>query len=638
MKKLIPLLLVSIVVLSGLGAAALSESDQTFVCEKTITLSPPQITTSTSHSYLNFLEATSIVMDTGAPMLPVVTQVFTVPLNSHIGSVDVTFSDWNSIQLEKPLACAPAPQPLVAPVADDSTVHTTPSVVGADDATLYPYTVTTGVGLKGDTTVRYISVRCVPVRYQTQSKLLSYAEHINIALAYTPPNQPVVFGDTYDLFIITPAAFQDALTPLIEHKETMGVRTAVETVEDIYAAYDGQDDPEDIKLRICDARIEWGIDFVLLFGGRDGQTYGWHIPERVTNNDDGWERGYSSDLYYADLFKLNEENETVFEDWDSNENGIFAEWGANIQNRDYMDYYPDVQVGRLPIRYASEIEGVITKIIEYEQPRPASEKEWFRSAVAISGDTFPPSRGGNPGFYEGEDETGLTADLFESLGYDVKRLFTSTGTFTGPSDVIDAINEGPGFVHFAGHGNPAYWGNFLPDAESEEGMLDGLQLRHMPRLRNGYHLPIVVVGGCHNGQFNVTMRNLLHDIRTYGIRGTFFEQPFRFFYMEWVPWDWASLSILTKNGGAIATMGNSGLGYGYVNENWNAGLGGWIEPHFFDVFVNQNKTKIAEAHSQAITDYINIIGNVNSDQIDRKTIEEWILFADPSLQIGGYTV
>jgi len=82
-------------------------------------------------------------------------------------------------------------------------------------------------------------------------------------------------------------------------------------------------------------------------------------------------------------------------------------------------------------------------------------------------------------------------------------------------------------------------------------------------------------------------------------------------------------------------MGNSGLGYGYVNEYWDSGLGGWIEPRFFDAYINQSKTILGETHDQAIIDYINIIGNVNSDQIDRKTIEEWVLLGDPSLRIGG---
>ncbi|MCK5300647.1 MAG: hypothetical protein KAJ21_02005, partial [Thermoplasmatales archaeon] len=59
------------------------------------------------------------------------------------------------------------------------------------------------------------------------------------------------------------------------------------------------------------------------------------------------------------------------------------------------------------------------------------------------------------------------------------------------------------------------------------------------------------------------------------------------------------------------------------------------EPRFFDAYANQSKTILGETHDQAIIDYINIVGAVNQDQIDRKTIEEWVLIGDPSLRIGG---
>ena len=82
-------------------------------------------------------------------------------------------------------------------------------------------------------------------------------------------------------------------------------------------------------------------------------------------------------------------------------------------------------------------------------------------------------------------------------------------------------------------------------------------------------------------------------------------------------------------------MGNTGLGYGYVGEFANAGLGGWLDPRFFDAYTNQSIDVLGPAHDKAIVDYINIIGNVNSDQIDRKSIEEHVLLGDPSLKMGG---
>ena len=73
-----------------------------------------------------------------------------------------------------------------------------------------------------------------------------------------------------------------------------------------------------------------------------------------------------------------------------------------------------------------------------------------------------------------------------------------------------------------------------------------------------------------------------------------------------------------------------------IPNYWNEGLTGWIMPRFYDCYTNQSKNILGETHAQAITDYIHIIGRVNSDSADRKTIEELILIGDPSLKIGGY--
>jgi hypothetical protein len=177
--------------------------------------------------------------------------------------------------------------------------------------------------------------------------------------------------------------------------------------------------------------------------------------------------------------------------------------------------------------------------------------------------------------------------------------------------------------------------NYPPDDEDNAGV-DGIALWNMIKLKNSGMYPIVVFGGCHSTQFNVTMANIPAGIKEYGIMGYFFKSPMRFYYYEWVPRDMSSMFVLQEDAGAIAVMGNSGLGYGYVGEATLEGLGGWIEPRFFKEYTQFGIDIVGVAHDQAIADYINIIGGVQSDQIDRKTIEEWVLLGDPSVKIGGY--
>ncbi len=635
MKKIIPFVIVGVLVLSGIGVVAMPKAEE-YLVEKTIILPEPVFSDMGEFINVNFeYKITSNIMSPGKPMLPVATIINTFEPGTIIENVKVSYNT-NEYTLNKKIEPAPEPIPL-----SDNILRTKPIKKVKQDESVYssselypsePYTISRGIGRNGDEgIVLFVTIK-VTSQYSPENDLLVVpVGPISVEIEYHSPDTPLFTNEAYDLLIITDSKFTSNLQPLVDHKEAMGVSTIVETVDNIYANYDGRDEPEDIKLFIKDAIEDWGIKYVLLAGGRKGQSLNWYIPTRQTHNDDGWEPGYASDLYYADIYKV-EENETLFEDWDSNENDIFAEWGG-LGQRDTMDYIPDVYVGRLPFRYSFQANIIVDKIITYET---SADDSWFNNAYVISGDTFPPSRGGSIGWFEGEMETDITANHLEGEGFNVERLWTSLETYAGPADVENAFNSGAGFVHFAGHGNPSYWGNFLPNAETEEGMLDGLQLSTMRKLKNNDQLPIVVVGGCHNSQFNTTMANIITGIMEYGIAGYFFESPFRFYYKEWVPACWSSWLIFKKNGGAIGSIGNTGLGYGYVNQGATMGLGGWIEPRFFDAYTNQSLDILGEAHSQAITDYVNIIGMVNDDQIDRKTIEEWVLIGDPSLKIGGY--
>lgn len=636
MKKHVSIILIGILILSGIGAVALP-NEGSFEKENmimyTLDISEPVVTESGDFIVLSLPEESSQLTETGKPMIPVIVKTFTFPLGTHIDSIDVLY-EVRSLELEQ--AIKPSSQPI--PLSDDYTVEILSdhqlmdqSIYSSTD--LYPesaYEVHKGVGLQNGERMLIVNVRCY-TQYSPLNNIVLVPESIDISIDYELPVQPLLAADEYDLLIITDEGFVNGLQPLVTHKNSIGTRTIMETVQDIYPAYNGRDEAEDIKLRIKDAIEDWGIEYVLLAGGRKGQTHKWIIPSRTVHNDDGWEAGYESDLYFADIYKI-VDNETVFDDWDSNENNIIGEWANFVGRKDIMDYYPDVSVGRLPFRSASDVKPVVDKIIEYETN---VDNSWFKKAVVVSGDTFPPSRGGNKGWWEGELETGITVGLLENIGFTMNKLWLSIpGAWEDIQDVVNAINQGPGFVHFAGHSNPAGWGNHPPDDEDHV-YVDGIRIWDMKEFSNKGKYPMVVLGGCHSAQFNVSMANIISGILEYGIGGFFFNDPFRFFYMEWVPYDLCSRFVLVPNGGAIGTTGNTGLGYGYVNEGWDSGLGGWIEPRFFHAYANQSIEHLGKIHCQAITDYINIIGSVNSDQIDRKTIEEWVFLGDPSIKVGG---
>ncbi|GEM_PF-319266 len=626
-SKIFPVAVVTLFLLSGMTAMGLPETKdnklQDTIETVSIRTSEPIITEGDEYVTVDLEEETSLLLETGKPIIPVISRTFTFPYGTQISGINV-ISDMEEYRITQKIM--PSPRPVLLsyplPVGYTHEVIPDPSIYGhSDPYPAQPYVINTGVGLQDDERVLFVTIHCYS-QYIPAQDIINIPSQIEIEILYDPPSDPYQAPDTYNMLIITDEKFVSHLQPLVDHKNSIGIKTIIETTQEIYLKYSGRDDPEDIKLCIKDAIEEWGITYVLLAGGRKGQTLDWYVPERRSNNADPsgrdvGEGGYSTDLYYADIYDKNGE----FDDWDSNGNGVIGEFDEDMpEKRDNIDFYPDVYIGRLPFRYTWEVDIVVDKIINYEN---TVDESWFKNAFFVGGDTSPPARDTSgvidEGIYEGE----MTCDVAASYmnGFDVEKLYTSTGTFSSYMDVVNAFTNGAGFINLEGHGSPTVWGNFHPDAPTEEDFTLGFTVYDIWKYNNGYHLPVVMVGGCHNSQFNITMQNF---IRYEG------EKP-----VESMPTDGCSWMVLEEGGGAIASIGNSGYGRGYVNEYTLQGLGGWKDPRFFHAYNIQKKNILGQAHSQALIDYINIIGGMDSDQADRKEVEEWILFGDPSLAIGG---
>ncbi|HHF56332.1 MAG TPA: peptidase C25, partial [Thermoplasmatales archaeon] len=377
---------------------------------------------------------------------------------------------------------------------------------------------------------------------------------------------------------------------------------------------------------IKNAIEEWGIEYVMLVGGRQGGVFKerWLMPVRYTNLDDNsnWETGYLSDLYFADVYKY-EDGNIVFEDWDSNGNGVFAEW--TMRAKDTLDLYPDVYIGRLACRNVWEVKMVVNKIIEYENSNPASQ-EWFKRMVLVGGDSWPDA---NDPYYEGEEEGKAALSYMD--GFEGIKIWTSLGTLTGPEDVINAVNEGCGFLFFDGHGNPMNWATHPP--HDEETWIDGLGVEDMSKLANNGMYPVCVVGGCHNCQFNVSVFNLLRIYEG-------FDEWYQYIWKgEISPECWGWWLARLKDAGSIATLGYTGLDYFAIGDYDNDSIpdcvqyySGFCNVNFFKNYANGVKI-LGVIHANTLIDYINT-HDVMKDNIHCKTVEEWVLLGDPTFVIG----
>jgi len=737
----------------------------------------------------------------GKPMLPTHTETIILPFGAKKINVEYDVRKIETVLLSEKVL--PAPQRIIL----DAQVNSDTPLEPVMDETVYGskeyfpenwFSYNIGVGLdKNNQHKTLLTINTYPVRYSPTTNTIEYVKNIDIKVSYEEPNSnPFPTLNTYDLVIITPPEFTSDLQNLVDHKNNIGVKTMMKTTDEIYTQYNGVDKPEKIKYFIKDSLETWGITYVLLVGGlkswiwanpKENTNYGskgWRLPVRYANMID-FEPGIISDLYYADIYKQG----GVFDNWDSNSDGIFAyHKGSGLKN-DKLDLYPDVYLGRLPCRTNKEVQGVVDKIITYEsQPLDPS---WFNKMIVVSGDGFLDqedldfqwntnglptgeytiyAQSTNPEGISGPiDETQVTLDktqntnltfnhedyllvpnfpsypappiakimtisngnilgkddysytpgdgeaycndftgyaninykngilhlsgktydpkpygyttnisvwiknsigetIFEdqknnsqmysegewtvgeqmlheragALYYmptDIQKeiLWTSNGKWTAQSDVINSMNKGSGFIFFSGHGSPATWGDHYPGIPGNRriGSVTGLSVVNikgnpaylpMETLTNDYKNPVVVVGGCHNSMFNVSLIPTMLEV--FGSRGMqSYGNPTAECWSEWI--------VRLSKRGAIASIGNTGYGFGNLGE-WCTvgGVDNWITTEFFKQYGTEGRNILGEAHGQSISNYITTFSKTDSG--DLQTVEQWVLFGDPSLKIGGY--
>ncbi len=219
------------------------------------------------------------------------------------------------------------------------------------------------------------------------------------------------------------------------------------------------------------------------------------------------------------------------------------------------------------------------------------------------------------------------------------------------TDILNALNKGSGFVFMSGHGSPNSWGDQYPGIPGNRkyGSAGSLTVTNIKlwapfvsfplypvdSLKNGEKLPVAIIGGCHNSQFNVSMIPGLYQ----GLLFIFKFLPDNYMWCHGTPvpecMSWRL--IRNPNGGAIASIGNTGLGYGMPGKVLTIGGGdGWITIEFFRQYGEHNQIVLGQAHSQAITEYIKTFDMTDLESGHPKSVQQWVLLGDPSLQIGGY--
>jgi len=298
----------------------------------------------------------------------------------------------------------------------------------------------------------------------------------------------------YDYLLITRERFRDFWRPYMQMLNEEGLRDTIVTFEEIAGTMPGRDNAEKVRAYLRYAYENLGILYLLL--GGDTET----IPARVAfamNCEAGFfadENDIRADYYFACLDG----------DWDYNLNNIFGEPG------DSVDLYPELIVGRAPVRNREDIITFINKNSTYR----ASPRESYLTDALFTGEIL---------WDDPYTDSGIGKDMVGRIfppHFNIERLYESYGN-ENLTNVVASLNEGKGIFNHDGHG----FINLMGVGNEEY-----LESYAVAGLTNGQMQGIVFSIGCWCGAFD------------YDCIGEEF--------------------VRASSGGAIAFIGNSRYGWG----------------------------------------------------------------------------
>jgi hypothetical protein len=595
MKKILPILLVGVLIISGFGAAVSVDTvNNNLQLQQDVQFSEPMISDKNGYLSVEVKEATSYATSPGNPILPMYTKLFSFPFGTIIKDVSFTTSSVRTIPLLKEIGPAAELTPVsgVSTPVDHTLIKNTDVYQGKNSYPSSRFEYQIGAGLHGNTHVVLLSVQYYPLLYLPYQQTLFFTPSVTISVTYEEPHTPSLpSSEDTVLLIIAPEEFSNELQPLMQHKIDYGIQTTLLTTEWIGTHTTGRDLPEQIKYTIKDQIENNSVTSVLLVGGYDklpirrSHVTLWHWNEEVI-----------TDLYYSDIYTHTGD----FSSWDTNHNDQFGE------SSDQVDLYPDVHLGRLACASVEEVMIVVDKILHYETETYGSD--WFDTMIFIGGNTFRWSPGN-----DGEELNEIIRGIMPQ--FTPERIWTSLGNFNRLT-ISSTITEGAGFLDYSGHGFENGMGTYTPIGTS----MKYYYTAYIKDIKNGYKLPIIFFDACLTAKIDYVLQDLL-SYRPYFI----FNVLARLLGVDTsqrLPcYAWAFMNH--ENGGAIATIGATRTAFGGIDSG-----AGKISIEFFSSY--ESSEFLGEMITQMQNGYITDVPD------DAFTVEEFILLGDPTLKIGGY--
>jgi len=342
----------------------------------------------------------------GKPKLP--SKIFAIAIPPGAEVTQVTFNPSQGIVLPGTYQIPPSPLPRIIgkenPLVYEHDLKMYQDnydlVYGGDE--VYPASVGEFVRTAGFRKYNLVDVRIMPLAYHPRSGQLTYYSEVTVNIGYSFPKDfskddvmvdnlsrkekvaqeiilnyreaqnwyPSVNGnkDSYDFVIITMPSLESSVAPLVNWEMLKGKTVNVVTTTWIDTNYTGYDLAEKIRnfLRDKYPSEQWGIENVLLVGDYDD------LPMRRCWQDPAGDGKPETDYYYAELSLPDSIS------WDSNVN---RRWG---EDSDPIDFYAEVNVGRIPSSTPSTVQHICEKSVTYE----ANNDPAFRRNMLFLGAFF----------------------------------------------------------------------------------------------------------------------------------------------------------------------------------------------------------------------------------------------------------
>ena len=265
---------------------------------------------------------------------------------------------------------------------------------------------------------------------ENEASIKRLAQNQNVLSTYTHRGRTI---GGYDMLVITSEEWIPRFSEYLALYNDKGIRTRIVSLEDIYAAMDGRDEPEQIRNFIIQEYENNGIQMVRL--GGDVSI----VPYRSLYcwAQEGEEDQLPSDMYYACLDgTLNDDNDD--------------RWGEVDED----DLLPELGIGRLPFNNETQFENIMHKTFSYLQTPVMGE---FTSPILAAehlGDGYYGSLDMERLIGENNDFDYTTYGYPED--YSFKRYYATPHLNWSAGQFKKVICTGGQYVHHVGHANTDY--------------------------------------------------------------------------------------------------------------------------------------------------------------------------------------